>query len=192
MVRNTDRGIGATPPENSLPFTPREAKERLVGATSMTSSSLQVYQTAAPCNGAIATGRRRPTRRILTTAKSLLFTAREAKERLVGATSMTSSSLQVYQTAAPCNRAIATGRRRPTRRILTTAKSLLFTAREAKERLVGSVVFNTIGGAKVPRRVRFPSASATRRALPPPLGVRLADPKRGPGGFDSRPPPPHA
>lgn len=32
--------------------------------------------------------------------------------------------------------------------------------REANERLVGSVVFNTIGGAKAPRRVRFPSASA--------------------------------
>ena len=32
---------------------------------------------------------------------------------------------------------------------------------EATERLVGSLVFKTSGGTRVPRRVRFPSASAT-------------------------------
>jgi hypothetical protein len=32
---------------------------------------------------------------------------------------------------------------------------------EATERLVGSAVFKTVEGAKVPWRVRFPSASAT-------------------------------
>ena len=32
---------------------------------------------------------------------------------------------------------------------------------EANERLVGSLVFKTSGGTRVPRRVRFPSASAT-------------------------------
>jgi len=30
---------------------------------------------------------------------------------------------------------------------------------------VGSLVFNTSGGAKVPRRVRFPSASAKNEAV---------------------------
>ncbi len=32
---------------------------------------------------------------------------------------------------------------------------------EATERLVGSLVFKTSGGTRVPRRVRFPSASAS-------------------------------
>ena len=36
---------------------------------------------------------------------------------------------------------------------------------EANERLVGSLVFKTSGGARVPRRVRFPSASAMIRAV---------------------------
>lgn len=38
--------------------------------------------------------------------------------------------------------------------------SVAFGVWEANERLVGSLVFKTSGGTSVPRRVRFPSASA--------------------------------